>query len=90
MGYKVMQIETSNYCSLKCIYRPHPAQHRPKGDMTFETFAKCMTLVQRSDNPVHVDGRKFVWLNERSPENYEPKGLVARDFAAANKLRTRS
>jgi hypothetical protein len=63
MGYKVMQIETSNYCSLKCIYCPHPAQLRPKGNMSFETFAKCMSLVSRSDNPVHKDGRKFVWLN---------------------------
>src|SRR5580704_1191969 len=63
MGYKVMQIETSNYCSLKCIYCPHPTQHRPKGDMTFETFSKCMTLVKRSDNPIHRDNRKFVWLN---------------------------
>jgi hypothetical protein len=63
MSYKVMQIETSNNCSLKCSYCPHPAQLRPKGDMSFETFAKCMTLTQRSDNPVHADGRKFVWLN---------------------------
>ena len=63
MGYKIMQIETSNYCSLKCIYCPHPTQHRPKGDMSFETFTKCMTLVHRSDNPVHKSGRKFVWLN---------------------------
>jgi hypothetical protein len=63
MGYKVMQIETSNYCSLTCVYCPHPAQARPKGDMSFETFRKCMTLVKRSDNPPHADGRKFVWLN---------------------------
>lgn len=63
MSYKVMQLETSNYCSLKCVYCPHPAQHRPKGNMSFETFKKCMTLVSHSDNPVHKDGRKFVWLN---------------------------
>jgi hypothetical protein len=63
MGYKVMQIETSNYCSLHCIYCPHPAQHRPKGNMTFETFRKCITLVTRSDNPLHGDNWKFVWLN---------------------------
>ena len=63
MGYKVMQIESSNYCSLRCSYCPHPSQLRPKGDMSFETFVKCMTLVERSENPVHSDGRKFVWLN---------------------------
>ncbi len=63
MGYKVMQIETSNYCSLKCIYCPHPTQARPKGDMSIETFKKCMALVEHSNNPEHEDGRKFVWLN---------------------------
>lgn len=61
-GYKVMQIEVSNFCSLSCVYCPHPNQVRPKGDMTLETFKKCMTLVRRSDNPKH-NGRKFVWLN---------------------------
>lgn len=63
MGYKVMQIETSNHCSLKCVYCPHPAQVRPNGDMSRETFQKSMTLVKCSDNPEHNDGRKFVWLN---------------------------
>lgn len=58
-----MQIEASNYCSLQCIYCPHPTQLREKGDMTFETFRKCMELVVRSDNPARKDGRKFVWLN---------------------------
>src|SRR5262245_22170737 len=62
MGYKVMQIEASNYCSLTCWYCPHPAQVRPKGNMSLETFSKCMTLVKRSENPER-DGRKFVWLN---------------------------
>lgn len=57
-----MQIETSNYCSLACAYCPHPSQVRPKGNMSMDTFEKCMTLVERSDNPVY-DGRKFVWLN---------------------------
>ncbi len=63
MGYKVMQIETSNRCSLACIYCPHPAQIRPKNDMSMEIFKKCITLVERSENPVLADGRKFVWLN---------------------------
>ena len=63
MGFKVMQIETSNYCSLKCFYCPHPTQARPMGDMTMATFRKCMRLVERSDNPPQSDGRKFVWLN---------------------------
>jgi hypothetical protein len=62
MTYKVMQIEVSNLCSLTCNYCPHPSQQRPKGDMTMETFAKCMDLVERSDNP-EFKGRKFVWLN---------------------------
>ena len=62
-GHKVMQIETSNLCSLKCIYCPHPSQLRPKGNMDMETFDKCMTLVERSSNPLLRDGRKFVWLN---------------------------
>lgn len=62
MGYKVMQIETSNHCSLKCSYCPHPGQVRSKGDMTIDTFKKCLAVVKRSKNPV-VDGRKFVWLN---------------------------
>jgi hypothetical protein len=63
MGFKVMQIETSNICSLTCMYCPHPKQLRPKGDMSFETFSKCMELVARSNNPPRRDGRKFVWLN---------------------------
>lgn len=57
-----MQVETSNLCSLACVYCPHPGQARPKGNMSFETFAKCIALVERSDNPVE-NGRKFVWLN---------------------------
>jgi hypothetical protein len=60
--YRVMQIETSNLCSLTCVYCPHPTQARPKGNMSFETFAKCIALVERSDNPAR-NGRKFVWLN---------------------------
>jgi hypothetical protein len=62
MGFKVMQIEVSNFCSLTCWYCPHPSQSRPKGDMSLETFMKCMELVKRSDNPAR-NGRKFVWLN---------------------------
>jgi Radical SAM superfamily len=63
LGYKVMQIETSNYCSLQCVYCPHPSQLRPYGNMSLKTFDKCMTLVERSDNPRLSCGRKFVWLN---------------------------
>jgi hypothetical protein len=62
MGYQVMQIETSNFCSLTCSYCPHPGQQRPKGNMDIETFKKCIELVRRSSNPER-DGRKFVWLN---------------------------
>ncbi len=62
MGYKVMQIEVSNMCSLSCVYCPHPSQVRPKGNMTLETFKKCMELVRRSDNP-SIHGKRFVWLN---------------------------
>jgi hypothetical protein len=62
MSFKVMQIETSNLCSLTCTYCPHPSQRRLKGDMDMTTFAKCIELVRRSDNPVS-GGRKFVWLN---------------------------
>lgn len=58
----VMQIEVANECSLSCAYCPHPTQKRPKGNMTFETFRKCIALVQRSANP-EQEGRKFVWLN---------------------------
>lgn len=57
-----MQIETSNLCSLTCVYCPHPGQARPKGNMSLETFRRCLELVARSTNPVH-GGRKFVWLN---------------------------
>jgi hypothetical protein len=60
--YRVMQIETSNLCSLACVYCPHPTQVRPKGDMSFETFAKCISLVEQSENP-REGGRRFVWLN---------------------------
>jgi hypothetical protein len=62
MGYKIMQIETSNHCSLTCTYCPHPSQVRPKGFMSMETFMKCMELVKRSENPSR-NGRKFIWLN---------------------------
>ncbi len=62
MTYKVMQIEISNFCSLTCNYCPHPSQVRPKGDMSMETFVKCIELVRRSDNP-RLDGSTFVWLN---------------------------
>lgn len=62
MGYKVMQLEASNLCSLTCIYCPHPSQQRPKGNMSMDVFKKCISLVERSDNPVH-HGKKFVWLN---------------------------
>jgi sulfatase maturation enzyme AslB (radical SAM superfamily) len=62
MSFKVMQIEVSNECSLECAYCPHPSQIRPKGNMTFETFKKCIDLVTLSDNP-EIDGRKFLWLN---------------------------
>jgi Radical SAM superfamily len=62
MSYKVMQIETSNVCSLSCAYCPHPSQIRPKGNMSMATFEKCIELVKRSDNPVSR-GRQFVWLN---------------------------
>ena len=62
MGYKVMQIEVSNLCSLTCAYCPHPSQLRPKGDMSMDVFKKCITLVERSDNPEYL-GKKFVWLN---------------------------
>jgi hypothetical protein len=60
--YRVMQIEVSNLCSLTCDYCPHPTQKRPKGDMSFETFKKCVELVERSANPEYR-GRKFLWLN---------------------------
>jgi hypothetical protein len=60
--FKVMQIEVSNYCSLTCVYCPHPGQVRPKGNMNIETFRKCIELVKGSDNPEY-QGRKFVWLN---------------------------
>jgi organic radical activating enzyme len=60
--YKVMQIETSNRCSLRCVYCPHPNQVRPKGDMSFETFKTCVEVVRRSANPEYK-GRKFVFLN---------------------------
>jgi len=62
MGYKVMQIEVSNLCSLTCTYCPHPSQLRPKGNMSMEVFKKCIDLVERSDNPKYR-GKKFVWLN---------------------------
>ena len=62
MGYKVMQIEASNECSLACAYCPHPSQARPKGIMEMDTFKKCMELVRRSANP-ELGGRKFVHLN---------------------------
>ena len=62
MNSKVMQIETSNFCSLTCSYCPHPGQERPKGNMDFETFRKCIELVRRSSNPER-EQRKFVWLN---------------------------
>lgn len=62
MGYRVMQIEASNICSLRCVYCPHPSQARPKGNMSMETFRKCVELVKRSENPAYK-GRKFVWLN---------------------------
>jgi hypothetical protein len=87
MGYKVMQIETSNYCSLKCGYCPHPTQRRPKGDMSFETFAKCMTLVQRSDNPVHADGRKFVWLNHFGEPLLNPLLPQFIDYATSRRIK---
>ncbi|MCP9889420.1 radical SAM protein [Cyanobium sp. ATX 6A2] len=62
MNYKVMQIETSNFCSLTCSYCPHPGQKRPKGNMDLDTFKKCIKLVRQSCNPER-DQRKFVWLN---------------------------
>lgn len=62
MSYKVMQIETSNRCTLRCVYCPHPTQIRPKGDMTFETFKASVEAVRRSANPEYK-GRKFVFLN---------------------------
>ena len=62
MGFKVMQIEVSNFCSLDCWYCPHPTQKRTKGDMTMETFRKCLELVHRSDNPLR-NGKKWVWFN---------------------------
>lgn len=62
MGYRIMQIEASNICSLRCVYCPHPSQVRPKGNMTIDTFKKCIELVRRSENPVYK-GRKFVFLN---------------------------
>lgn len=57
-----MQIEVSNLCSLACSYCPHPDQVRPKGDMSWEVFKKCIEVVKRSDNPVYR-GKQFVWLN---------------------------
>jgi len=87
MGYKVMQIETSNYCSLKCIYCPHPTQLRPKGDMSLETFTKCMTLVQHSDNPVHAGGRKFVWLNHFGEPLLNPLLPQFIDYATATGIK---
>jgi hypothetical protein len=62
LGYKVMQIEVSNLCSLTCSYCPHPSQARPKGNMTFDTFKKCIELVQQSEDP-RIGGKQFVWLN---------------------------
>lgn len=62
MGYKVMQIEVSNLCSLTCVYCPHPTQVRPKGNMSMDNFKKCIELVKRSDNP-QLCGKKFVYLN---------------------------
>ena len=62
MGFKVMQIEVSNFCSLACWYCPHPQQKRANGDMSLTTFRKCLELVNRSDNPIR-NGSKLVWLN---------------------------
>lgn len=62
MGFKVMQIEVSNICSLTCTYCPHPSQIRPKGNMSMEVFAKCIEAVRRSDNPAHK-GKKLLYLN---------------------------
>jgi hypothetical protein len=62
VGFKIMQIEASNLCSLRCVYCPHPSQIRPKGNMTMETFAKCIELVKRSDNPER-QGNQRLHLN---------------------------
>jgi DNA-dependent RNA polymerase auxiliary subunit epsilon len=61
-GFKVMQIEVSNECSLACAYCPHPSQIRAKGIMKLDVFKKCIELVKRSQNP-EIEGRKFVHLN---------------------------
>ena len=63
------------------VYCPHPAQVRPKGDMSLATFKKCMTLVQCSDNPKH-NGRKFVWLNHFGEPLLNP--LLPTFIACAN------
>lgn len=62
MSYQVMQIETSNVCSLRCRYCPHPKQKRPKGHMSFQTFERCIDIVLASANPVYCS-KQFVWLN---------------------------
>ena len=62
MDYMIMQIETSNFCTLTCDYCPHPSQVSSKGNMSMELFKKCIAAVNQSDNPVY-QGKKFVWLN---------------------------
>ena len=62
IGYKAMQIEVSNLCSLSCVYCPHPSQLRQKGNMSMDVFKKCIELTERSDNPVYF-GKKFLRLN---------------------------
>lgn len=44
---KIYQIEISNECNLTCSYCPHPAQLRPKGLMTWDTFEKAVALLKR-------------------------------------------
>ena len=85
MNYKVMQIETSNFCSLTCSYCPHPGQRRPKGNMDLNTFIKCVQVVQQSCNSEH-DQRKFVWLNHFGEPLLNPLLPAFIGYAAQNNV----
>lgn len=43
-------VEASGYCNLRCIMCPYPNLERPKGEMSFELFAKLVDEIAR-ENP---------------------------------------
>jgi len=57
---RVYQCETTNRCTAKCSYCPHPAHARRRGHMRIETFVEVLRVMQNQELSLHHFGEPLL------------------------------